>query len=279
MSRQTIENFWVNIVAGIALLAGVAAVRWVYGRLVRRDPRSRISRLAVVASFWVALNTLYVWFFQELSAPFVFVSCLAMSWIAWSELHQFWRIGLVGADAQIVTGIGFEQALTLVSSSMDFLGIGAAKMTSERAAFESAIARCQRPDRPVRFLLCRPDDERLAEMARSAGADQDQRSYQRRVRLSLTELAELRNNRAWNIEVRFYHDFPIFRLMFIDDAVCLASHYVLGKGSGAELPQLHIVRLSGSRDVDSLYYAFNSYFERFWAGAEPWDFQSYLEPS
>jgi hypothetical protein len=65
--------------------------------------------------------------------------------------------------------------------------------------------------------------------------------------------------------------------MFIDDSLCLASHYVLGKGVDTELPQLHIVRLRGSRDVDSLYYAFSSYFERLWEQAEAWDFASYPE--
>ena len=251
MSDQTIESFWVNVIAGVALLAGVAAVKWISNLLGRTDPRRHVLCAAFIALFWVTMNTVCMYFFRNLSAPFIFVSSAAMLWIAWSELRQFWRLGLVGADAQIQSGIDFGQALRLVSNSMDFLGIGAAKMTAERKLFESAIGLCQRPDRPVRFLLCRPDNERLAEMAQSAGADQDRQSYQRRVRSSLAIIAELRNNRAWNIQVKFYRDFPTFRLMFIDDSICLASHYVLGKGSGAELPQLHVVRVSGARDVDS----------------------------
>jgi hypothetical protein len=143
---------------------------------------------------------------------------------------------------------------------MDFLGIGAAKLTDEKPEFDAAVGRCQRPERPVRFLLCRPDDEKLIEMAQSA--ERDRGSYQTKVLDSLRAIADLRNNRAWNVQVRFYREFPTFRLMFIDDAICLASHYVLGKGSGAELPQLHVVKPKGSRDVDSLYYGFNSYFNR-----------------
>jgi hypothetical protein len=277
MSGQAVESFWINIIAGIVLLAGVALVKWAYSRLARQNPRRRTYALAATTFCWLVLNTLYVHIAPTPSAPFVFVSCVALAWIGWSELRQFWRIGLVGADAQIRVGIDFKQALSLVSNSMDFLGIGAAKMTAERAAFEDAIARCQRPDRPVRFLLCRPDNERLLQMARSAGPDHDRHSYQKRVQSSLATIADLRNSRAWNIQVRFYRDFPIFRLMFIDDSICLASHYVLGKGAGAELPQLHIVRVTGSRDIDSLYYAFNSYFERFWEDGEPWDFGSYLD--
>jgi hypothetical protein len=91
--------------------------------------------------------------------------------------------------------------------------------------FRAAIGRCQRADRPVRFLLCRPDHEMLQQMAQSA--DQDKTSYQKRVGNSLRSIAALHNDRAWNIQVRFYQELPTFRLMFIDDVLCLASHYVL----------------------------------------------------
>src|ERR1035441_2312060 len=233
---------------------------------LRMEPTSAVRAyiLAAAGLCWLLLNTAYAYFFPSRSALFILLSCAAAAWVMRSELRQFWGIGLVGADAQIRSGIDFAKALHLVSNSMDFLGVGAAKLTSE-PAFEEAISRCQRPGKPVRFLLCRPDDEALAGIAQSA--DHDPHSYQRKVRTSLNVIAKLKKSRAWNIEVRFYPEFPIFRLMFIDDSLCLASHYVLGKGVDTELPQLHIVRLRGSRDVDSLYYAFSSYFERLWEQA------------
>jgi hypothetical protein len=129
----------------------------------------------------------------------------------------------------------------------------------------------------VRFLLCRPDSEQLKRLAQSA--ERDQTSFQKKVQESLRTLADLKARRAWNIQAKFYKDFPTFRLMFIDDSICLASHYVLGKGLDVELPQLHVVRLQGHRDVDSLYYALNSYFERYWNEAEEWDFSRYLDES
>jgi hypothetical protein len=274
MSDQTIDGLWISIVAGLALLAVDAALKWAHGRLARGNPVYRVYVLAAIGLCWILFNTAYAYFFPSHSALFIMLSCAAAAWIMRSELHQFWGIGLVGADAQIRSGIDFARALRLVSNSMDFLGVGAAKLTSE-AAFEETISRCQRPGKPVRFLLCRPSNEALTGIAQSA--DHDPQSYQRKVKTSLNMIAKLRNSRAWNIEVRFYHEFPIFRLMFIDDSICLASHYVLGKGAGAELPQLHIVRLRGSRDIDSLYYAFSLYFERLWEQAETWDFASYPE--
>jgi len=159
---------------------------------------------------------------------------------------------------------------------LDFLGIGGAKLTDQVTEFEEAIGRCNRPDRPVRFLLCRPNHPDLEKMAQSA--NKEPALYKKTVHDSLRAIADLRNGRAWNIRVRFYAEVPTFRLMFVDDSLCLASYYVLGKGTGAELPQLHVVRLRGSRDVDSLYFAFSSYFDRIWSDAvgEEWDFHQYL---
>jgi len=275
MSDENLTSFWINIAAGVALLLLDAGLKWGYARLAKGHPTYRRQSLGAVGLFWISLNVIFVHFITSGSALFIFVSSIVLVWIVYSELNQFWRIGLIGADRQIGSGIDFRRALRLASSSLDFLGIGAAKLTGERPTFEEALKRCNRPDRAVRFLLCRPDNENLLRMAQSA--DQGITSYKKRVEESLRMIADLKNNRAWNIEVRFYRQFPTFRLMFVNDSICLASHYVLGKGYGAELPQLHVVRLQGARDVDSLYYAFSSYFDRFWSDAEPWDFQLYIE--
>jgi len=274
MSNQAIEGFWVNIIAGVVLLGLTAVLKWMHRRLARSNPADRVWHVSLLGLCWVLMNTVCAYFVARSAALIVFLSSVLIVWIVRPELNQFWRIGLVGADDQIRSGINFRRALGIVSNSMDFLGIGAAKLTDEKPEFDAAVGRCQRPERPVRFLLCRPNDEKLIEMAQSA--ERDRGSYQTKVLDSLRAIADLRNNRAWNVQVRFYREFPTFRLMFIDDAICLASHYVLGKGSGAELPQLHVVKPKGSRDVDSLYYGFNSYFNRFWENAEEWDFKQYL---
>jgi hypothetical protein len=249
----------------------------VYKRLTNSNPLYRRLRVIIIGACWFCLNAVYIYVFQAGAALFVLISSVGLAWLAFSELNQYWRIGLVGADPQIRSGVDVRGSLLLISTSLDFLGIGAAKLTAERTEFEAAISRCSSPQRPVRFLLCRPDSERLQHLAQSA--ERDRTLFQERVRESLRVIADLRNRRAWNIEVKFYRDFPTFRLMFIDDSVCLASHYVLGKGLDVELPQLHVVKMQGHRDVDSMYYAFRSYFERYWTEAETWDFSQYLEES
>jgi hypothetical protein len=64
--------------------------------------------------------------------------------------------------------------------------------------------------------------------------------------------------------------------MFINDETCLASHYVLGKGDGSNLPQLQIVRSSSSTEMTSLYYGFHEYFESIWEDADEWNLGEYL---
>jgi hypothetical protein len=191
-----------------------------------------------------------------------------------SELNQFWRIGLFGADSQITKGIDYIRALNMASNSLDFLGIGASKLTKEADPFEAAINRCDRPGRPIRFLLSSPENAALREIARKAGVNQS--AYQKRVLESLRIIASFKTARAKNVEVRFYKEIPAFRLMFIDDEICLASHYVLGKGDGSQLPQLHMVRSRPSTDVDSLYYGFHEYFENIWEHSDEWDFTKYI---
>jgi hypothetical protein len=251
----------------------VALARWSTLAVAGGDPRHRKLSLLIVVVLWLISNGIYFFFALPLYTLFLLATTLVGGWVCYRELHQFWRVDLVGADARIRDGVNYEKSLQMCTTSLDFLGIGASKLTSNQAAFQAAIDRCDRPGRSIRLLLSRPDNEGLRKVARKAGADPE--AYQARVRRSLSTIAQLKAQEK-NIRVRLYKDFPAFRLMFINDEVCLASHYVLGKGEGSDLPQLHIVKTSASRDVTSLYYAFHEYFESIWDESLDWDFASYL---
>jgi len=252
----------------------VLALRWLRKRTAIRNPRNRRLVPVLMLSAWIVSNLGYAYFIRQYSYIFLLVSTLLSGWVLYQEISQFWRIGLVGADAEIRKGIDYSKALGLCSNSIEFLGIGASKLTEPTEPFEEAIDRCNSPTRPIRFLLSSPDSLGLRNIALNAGVDET--AYQERVRRSLRLIASLRKDRAKNIEVRFYSEFPAFRLMFIDDEICLASHYVLGKGDGSQLPQLHIIKESASRDINSLYYGFRYYFDSIWQESEAWDFQKYL---
>ncbi len=203
------------------------------------------------------------------------ISLIPIAIIVWNELNQFWKIGLVGADKEVHTGIDYVKSLSMCQNSLDFLGIGAGKLVRSQNEFELAIERCNREDRPVRLLLIKPtapDLERIAKMARK-----DAQAYRKGVIESLRFIARLRNEEQRNIQVRLYKEFQAFRLMFINDSICLMSYYVLGKGDGSDLPQLHIVKPASARDVDSLYYGFLKYFGEIWDDSEEWNFRDFIE--
>jgi hypothetical protein len=201
MAVEGIDPLWLNVAAGIIVLVLGAVFSAAYTRITNANPLYRRIRLISIGVCWFCLSAASIYLFQAGAALFILILSLGAGWIAFSELDQYWRIGLVGADRQIRSGIDVRQSLILVSNSLDFLGIGGAKLTAERTTFEAAIRRCNRPERPVRFLLCRPDSEQLKRLAQSA--ERDQTSFQKKVQESLRTLADLKARRAWNIQVKF----------------------------------------------------------------------------
>jgi len=267
-----------NLLSGVLSNAVFALCCWgakkVSTTLERRNPLYRKVLLLTLLVLWIVLD---IFLYTHLSGyRFLLASTFSFvvaAFFTWKELNQFWELGLIGADRQISKGIDFKRSLALCSNSLEFLGIGASKLTRE-PNFESTMQRCHRSHTPIRFLLCDPQSPELQQIARQAGRDPEE--YQRTVRDSLRIIAQQNKDRARNIEVRFYRRLPLFRLMFIDGWLCLASHYVFGEGEGSQWPQLHIRKLRSRRDVESLYEPFRRYFQELWDEATEWDFASYL---
>ena len=227
------------------------------------------ASFVVLTFVWASLNT-YVMYLAPAARVWLFVvAALAFVSLVLFELGKLWRVGIYGADLDIATGIDYQRSLQLSTNRLDFLGTGAAKLTS-LPEFEQAVNRCHRDDRPVRMLLLDPTggQDFLSSAARRAGHDRDE--YARRVRDSLGRIADLVCDRSINIEVRFYSTPQPFRLVFVNDRLCLFGYNVYGEGEEFHYPQLHVVRLSGKRDVDSFYYSLMRYFERLWEQSDPW---------
>jgi hypothetical protein len=242
----------------------------------RVHPAARKLALAITIAATLAGNVLLFYLTGRLFPVFSSILLLTALLMLWYQLQQFWDVGLIGADKTIRDGIDCVRSLNMCQNSLSFLGVGARKLTEHAAEFEKAMQRCNRPNRPIRLLLCKPQAEFLQTAAKNANLPSDE--YALRVQASLREIAKYRNRRDWNIEVRFYDvELPLFRLMFIDDWLCLVSHYVFGEGDGSEWPQLHVRRSATERDVHSLYHPFEQYFGELWARAEVWDFKKYIE--
>jgi hypothetical protein len=72
----------------------------------------------------------------------------------------------------------------------------------------------------------------------------------------------------FNIQVRFYaasseKDYQQFRLMFIDERICLLSHTVWDKSDGSDNPQIVLVAQRANR-TSQIFSAFSDHFERVW---------------
>src|SRR5260221_988401 len=135
------------------------------------------------------------------------------------ERTRLWAVGVGGADAAIVRGrLSYGKALEHCRNEVSLLGTGAGKLTRE-PAFEQALLRCG-PDSELKFLLLEPTAQALTDSARRAGKDREE--YRRIVVESLRKLASLHHDRGLrNLQVRFHSGQSPFRLMFIDDRICL----------------------------------------------------------
>lgn len=263
---------FINIVASALFALAVLVGERLYSRIAHRNPAYRKWRLLAIVSAWIVAN-IAVYAFLSGWPVFLLITSITLSVTLFNELNQFWQIGLVGADREVRGGIDYGTALGMCQHSFSFLGIGASKLTQNQKAFRDVIDRCNRAT-PVRLLLGRPDAVELERFAQMAGKDKD--SYKRTVTESLRFIARLRNGEAKNISVRFYEQFPAFRLMFIDESICLMSYYIMGKGDGSNLPQLHVVKTPGSQDTQALYFGFAEYFEKIWNNSNEWDFKEFL---
>lgn len=181
-------------------------------------------------------------------------------------LHRINRLGIVDVFMRTAGGIDYRASLTRPRHSFDFLGVGAHKLTSI-PEFREMIVRCAKAGRPVRLLLSPPDNPVLRNIASRTGIDRH--TYASRVRDSLKIIADLAIKEGFNIEVKFYHaeseaDFQQFRLIFIDDRICVMSYTIWDDQEGRSNPQVVLNAGQSERSSHSLYYTFKDYFERMW---------------
>jgi hypothetical protein len=265
----------IKVVVNIFLLIVGLFYRKMRVLLENLSPFARPIAFCIIAFLFLVSNIIMQLYSQYYNVLFFIASFAIFIWLSIAEISAFWRLGLLGVDKSISKGVDYKKALLLCNDSLEFIGIGASKLINERDVFRAAIKRCHREGRPIRFLLCPPDSSYLLNAARRYTRPASE--YQETVKQSLNELRFLKEELSQNIEVRFYESLPLFRLMFINDSICLASHYILGEGQGSNMPQLHVWKKPpGRRDNESLYYPLRKYYEEIWREGEPWDFKKYL---
>jgi hypothetical protein len=268
-------------VKGLGGIAAEAVASLVGRRALAAFTRSASNgylRVLVPAVLAVAAVVAYVALGWPHPEWFALLSLCIVLAFAVFELSAFWRAGVQGADATIAKGLDYGKSLGLCHNELWLLGTGASKLTKEKN-FEAALRRCSRLDEDgrIRFLVARPGSAFLGDAAKQAKVPHE--SYQETVGESLRVLALLQRDGV-NLEVRFYPAekfIPLFRLMFIDNRLCLASYNAYGHGDGSEFPQLRVARNEG-RDYASFYDPFRRYFEALWESATPWSPEELLKP-
>jgi len=251
------------IIAAIAL--GLFAL--VYKRiskatfLIRYSLRMRliaaIGILAVAAFGGCLLHTN-----SNVLLAFVFIGFgLLVQWI----LRDLSRVGITNAFETTRQGVSAEASLKEVKGNLVFLGIGAKKLT-EKPEFDEMLKRCQAANGHVKFLLSHPENEALEDLAKQNG--HHDLSYRSRVKESIRDIHARAMAAGVNFEIRLYNlkqkiALPHFRLMFIDERLCIFSQVFWNKSEGLDNPQL-ILRRNKDQAQSSLYQGYYNYFDDLW---------------
>jgi hypothetical protein len=222
-----------KLTAGVSILAALCVVGW----LCNVNPL-----ILLIGTFVVVL--------------------LLVQWV----LHDLTLVGITNAFETTKQGVSAEDSLKQVKRDLVFLGIGAKKLT-DSPEFEAMLRRCKIAGGSAKFLLSSPDNEALEEKARQNG--RNDLSYRSRVRESIREIFTRGTASGVDFEVRMYNlkqqiALPQFRLVFIDDKLCIFSQLRWTEAEGLDNPQLILLANQNSA-ASSLYQGYRDYFEYLWS--------------
>jgi len=255
-----------NLISNAIWIVGAVAFTFIWLKVLRYfNRRWTVSFAPKLAIPQVVLFFAILYFSpKESYGPLIVFALISVGLQIWF-LRDFIRLGILDAFYSTKSGIDFKNSLNLARNSLSFLGIGAHKLTGLNE-FRDAIERCAQSGRTARFLLSPPDNPLLEKLASRHGAAQDR--YRKNVQESLRILSKLKAE-GFNIEVKHYAvreegDFQKFRLLIIDESICVVSWTVWSKTMGLDNPQLILKRRSNDGTVRSLASAYSDYFESIW---------------
>jgi hypothetical protein len=229
--------------------------------LVNYSLRARL----IVAIFFLAVLCAIGLLMQVKPALLLALAFLAFALLVFWVLRDLASVGITNAFATTRLGVSADDSLRQVKRDLVFLGIGAKKLT-ESHEFDAMLHRCAASGGSLKFLLSSPDNKALEEMARRNG--RDDLSYRSRVKESIREIFTRASAARASFEVRLYNlnqeiALPHFRLMFIDDRLCVFSQLLWSSGEGLDNPQL-ILRRDENSAGSSLYKGYRDYFDTLW---------------
>lgn len=257
-----------GLIYTLIMWAAAAALGWLSRATIiaRLKLGTRIT-LGLLLLTVVASGALWVGVTAQWTIITFAISSIVLVWFA---LRGVSGLGIINAFRTTTEGISAEKSLKLVKSRIMFLGIGAHKLTRS-SELKKAFERCKRSSGSVRFLLSDPDNEGLKRLS-----GQNQKSgeaYSLRVRESITEIIHQAELTGVQCEIRLYQidnekALSRFRMMFIDDRLCIFSHVVWNDKEGLDNSQL--ILLKSAENVESgLYSAYLAFYEDLWSASTP----------
>lgn len=257
-------NAQVDMLVGLLILALLGLAYRRMGRsafFVRYSLLARVIVGLVIIAFVATVGLLV----GGNAAVVLAATFLAFGLLVFWILRDVTNVGITNAFETTKQGVSAEASLKEVKAKVEFLGIGASKLT-DTPEFDEMLKRCAMAGGTLKFLLSHPDNEELEKLAKQNR--RHDKSYRSRVRESIREIHTRATAAGAQFEIRLYNlkqkiALPHFRLMFIDDRLCIFSQVFWSENEGLDNPQL-ILRPNQSRAASSLYSGYHSYFDDLW---------------
>lgn len=248
-------------------LVVTAIYSWLSPKLFvgRFSLRTRLTVGAILIGIIAAVGSYYLGVTPWIAA-LVTVANIVLTQAVLKKLSS---VGILNAFPKTSSGISAKNSLERVKKSVDFLGIGAKKLTDNAEEFEAMLKRCKDANGSVRFLLSDPENFALEKIA--SQNDRDKSTYKSRVKEGIKEAFHQSQRIGVKFELRLYNldqKFPLppFRLMFVDSSFCIFSYVKWNSKEGLDNPQL-VLRDGITNNEHSLYSAFHDYYESIWEKA------------
>ena len=223
---------------------------------------------------------------NSIVAPLICIISLSFAEIIslYRILRKYSRFGIVSLDKSAKQGLSYNKSILNTNYKLDFIGVGARKLTENDKDFSEMVERVNQQNNEVRLILSHPENESLMNL--STRADSNEGEYGTKVKNSLKLIARLKEEKKYNISVRFYRansipDMQVFRLMIIDENYCLVTYSQFNDSShkGENLPQLHLKKTNNEEfDKSSLLNGFQKYFNQTWnyLVGEEWNYKDHI---
>ncbi len=258
-SIALLDSILATSVTGILILIGrrISKAKFMIRYSLRARLMTATGILAAICLIGFSININFM-----VLIIFAFAGFLILVWWILKDLSG---VGITSAFQTTAQGISASESLKQVNRDLAFLGIGAKKLT-DTPEFEEMIRRCKAAGGQLKFLLSSPDNPALETMAQRN--NRNDLAYRSRVKESIREIVTRANACGVNCEIRLYEldqeiALPHFRLMFIDQKLCIFSQLLWSVNEGLDNPQL-ILRPNVNHADSSLYQGYRRYFDDLW---------------